>query len=143
MKLSSTAGMQGIGWATETFVGKASEAITKGMIVECLLSALIPDDDISIAISNGAGIGIYGVATEDIASGSSGLCVMSGVVKVLGGDTTAVGLAFMASTAGKAIAHAGDTTVALGFTTEALTDGALHTVIFDGFRPQHIGDFAT
>ena len=31
MKLSSTAGMQGIGWAQETFVGKASEAISSGL----------------------------------------------------------------------------------------------------------------
>ena len=70
MKLSSTAGMQGIGWAQETFVGIASEAVTKGQVVECLLSALEPDDDISIAIANAATVGIYAVATEDIASGS-------------------------------------------------------------------------
>ena len=140
MRLSSTAGMQGLGFAQETFVGIASEAITKGLIVECLLSALEPDDDISIAISNGSGVGIYGVALEDIASGARGRCCLSGKVEVQGGDTSAAGLVIMPNTSGKAILRAGNTTVAVGFTVDALAVSGLQTVLFDGFQPQHGGD---
>tara|TARA_R110000824_G_scaffold17046_1_gene69797 strand:+ start:5140 stop:5574 length:435 start_codon:yes stop_codon:yes gene_type:complete len=143
MKLSSTAGMQGIGWATETFVGKASEAITKGMIVECLLATLSPDDDQSIAISNGSGIGIYGVALEDIASGERGLCALSGKVKIIAGDTAAAGVPIMPNNAGKSLEHAGDdNTVAVGFQVELGVVGELKTCIFNGFCPQRTGDFA-
>jgi len=142
MKLSSTAGMQGIGWAQETFVGIASEAVTKGQVVECLLSALEPDDDISIAIANAATVGIYAVATEDIASGSRGLCVLSGKVEVLGGDTTGAGGAIMPNSSGQVVAHAGDNTVAVGFCVDTLAAGVLKTCLFDGFRPQRTGDFA-
>ena len=139
MKLSSTAGMQGIGWAQETFVGKASEAITKGMVVECLITALEPDDDQSIAIANGAGFGIYGVALEDIASGKTGLCCLSGKCEALGGDTSGAGTPLMANSSGKVVALTGNDTVSIGFNVDALTDGALHTVLINGFCPQTIG----
>ena len=143
MKLSSTAGMQGIGWATETFVGKASEAITKGMIVECTLTALEPDDDQEVSISNGSGIGIYGVALEDIASGERGLCALSGKVEVLAGDTAAAGTPIMPNASGQAIEVAGDDNkVSLGFRVDVGVVGALSTCIFNGFAPQRIGDFA-
>jgi len=139
MKLSSTAGMQGIGWAQETFVGKASEAITKGLVVECLLSALEPDDDQSVAISNGAGFGIYAVALEDIASGKRGLCCLSGKVEVQGGDTSGAGTPLMANSSGKVVALTGDDVVCLGLNVDVLATSGLQTVLFDGFQPQTIG----
>ena len=139
MKLSSTAGMQGIGWAQETFVGKASEAITKGLVVECLLSALEPDDDQSVAISNGSGFGIYAVALEDIASGKRGLCCLSGKVEVQGGDTSGKGTPLMANSSGKVIALTGDDVVCVGLNVDVLAATGLQTVLFDGFQPQTMG----
>ena len=139
MKLSSTAGMQGIGWAQETFVGKASEAITKGLVVECLLSALEPDDDQSVAIANGAGFGIYAVALEDIASGERGLCCLSGKVEVQGGDTSGVGTPIMANSSGKVVALTGDAVVCVGLSVDILAATGLQTVLFDGFQPQTMG----
>ena len=139
MKLSSTAGMQGIGWAQETFVGKASEAITKGMVVECLITALEPDDDQSIAIANGAGFGIYGVALEDIASGKTGLCCLSGKCEALGGDTSGAGTPLMANSSGKVVALTGNATVSSGFNVDALATSGLQTILFDGFQNQTIG----
>ena len=139
MKLSSTAGMQGIGWAQETFVGKASEAITKGLVVECLLSALEPDDDQSVAIANGAGFGIYAVALEDIASGERGLCCLSGKVEVQGGDTSGVGTPIMANSSGKVVALTGDDVVCVGLSVDILAATGLQTVLFDGFQPQTMG----
>ena len=139
MKLSSTAGMQGIGWAQETFVGKASEAITKGLVVECLLSALEPDDDQSVAISNGSGFGIYAVALEDIASGARGLCCLSGKVEVQGGDTSGKGTPLMANSSGKVIALTGDDVVCVGLNVDVLAATGLQTVLFDGFQPQTMG----
>ena len=139
MKLSSTAGMQGIGWAQETFVGKASEAITKGLVVECLLSALEPDDDQSVAIANGAGFGIYAVALEDIASGERGLCCLSGKVEVQGGDPSGVGTPIMANSSGKVVALTGDDVVCVGLSVDILAATGLQTVLFDGFQPQTMG----
>ena len=139
MKLSSTAGMQGIGWAQETFVGKASEAITKGLVVECLLSALEPDDDQSVAISNGSGFGIYAVALEDITSGARGLCCLSGKVEVQGGDTSGKGTPLMANSSGKVIALTGDDVVCVGLNVDVLAATGLQTVLFDGFQPQTMG----
>ena len=139
MKLSSTAGMQGIGWAQETFVGKASEAITKGLIVECLLSALEPDDDQTVSISNAAGFGIYGVALEDIASGERGLICLSGKVEVQGGDTSGAGTPLMANSSGKVVALTGDDVVCLGLNVDVLAATGLQTVLFDGFQPQTMG----
>jgi hypothetical protein len=139
MKLSSTAGMQGIGWAQETFVGKASEAITKGLVVECLLSALEPDDDQSVAIANGSGFGIYAVALEDIASGERGLCCLSGKVEVQGGDTSGVGTPIMANSSGKVVALTGDDVVCVGLSVDILAATGLQTVLFDGFQPQTMG----
>jgi len=139
MILSSTAGTQGIGWAQQNFVGKASEAITKGQVVECLLTALEPDDDQSIAIANGAGFGIYAVALEDIASGKSGMCCLSGKCEVLGGDASGAGTPLMANSSGQVIALTGDDVVSVGLNVDALTVGALHTVLFDGFQPQTMG----
>ena len=139
MKLSSTAGMQGIGWAQETFVGKASEAITKGQVVECLITALEPDDDQSVAISNGSGFGIYAVALEDIASGARGLCCLSGKVEVQGGDTSGKGTPLMANSSGKVIALTGDDVVCVGLNVDVLAATGLQTVLFDGFQPQTMG----
>jgi len=139
MKLSSTAGMQGIGWAQEIFVGKASEAITKGLVVECLLSALEPDDDQSVAIANGAGFGIYAVALEDIASGKRGLCCLSGKVEVQGGDTSGKGTPLMANSSGKVVGLTGDDVVCLGLNVDVLAVTGLQTVLFDGFQPQTMG----
>ena len=142
MQLSSTAGMQGLGFRTETFVGKASEAISKGQVVECLLTTLEPDDDISIAIANAATVGIYGVATEDIASGKRGVCVLSGKVEILGGDAATAGSPIMPNSSGQVVAHGGEPTVAVGFCVDTLAVGVLKTCLFDGFRPQRTGDFA-
>ena len=139
MKLSSTAGMQGIGWAQETFVGKASEAITKGLVVECLLSALEPDDDQSVAIANGAGFGIYAVALEDIASGARGLCCLSGKVEVQGGDTSGKGTPLMPNSSGKVVALTGDDVVSVGLNIDVLATSGLQTILFDGFQNQTIG----
>ena len=139
MKLSSTAGMQGIGWAQETFVGKASEAITKGQVVQCLITALEPDDDQSVAISNGSGFGIYAVALEDIASGARGLCCLSGKVEVQGGDTSGKGTPLMANSSGKVIALTGDDVVCVGLNVDVLAATGLQTVLFDGFQPQTMG----
>jgi len=145
MKLSSTAGMQGIGWAQETFVGKSGEAsatISKGHIVQCTLTALEPDDDQEVKLATGAITGIYGVALETITAGNRGLICLSGKVECMGGDTSAAGTPIMPQSGGEAIAHAGDATVSVGFAVDALTNAALHTVIFDGFAPQRTGDFA-
>ena len=139
MKLSSTAGTQGIGWAQETFVGKASEAITKGLVVECLLSALEPDDDQSVAIANGAGFGIYAVALEDIASGARGLCCLSGKVEVQGGDTSGKGTPLMPNSSGKVVALTGDDVVSVGLNIDVLATSGLQTILFDGFQNQTIG----
>ena len=139
MKLSSTAGMQGIGWAQETFVGKASEAITKGLVVECLLSALEPDDDQSVAIANAAGFGIYAVALEDIASGKTGLCCLSGKVEVQGGDTSGKGTPLMPNSSGKVVALTGDDVVSVGLNIDVLATTGLQTILFDGFQNQTIG----
>ena len=139
MKLSSTAGMQGIGWAQETFVGKASEAITKGLVVECLLSALEPDDDQSVAIANGAGFGIYAVALEDIASGDTGLICLSGKVEVQGGDTSGKGTPLMPNSSGKVVALTGDDVVSVGLNIDVLATSGLQTILFDGFQNQTIG----
>ena len=144
MKISSTARTQGIGWAQQNFVGKSGEAsatITKGSIVECTLATLEPDDDQEVKLALGADVGIYAVALEDIAAGKSGLCCLSGKVECLGGDTSAAGTAIMPESGGEAIEHEGDNTVSVGFAVDTLTDGALHTVLFDGFRPQRTGDF--
>ena len=139
MKLSSTAGTQGIGWAQETFVGKASEAITKGQVVECLITALEPDDDQSVAIANGAGFGIYGVALEDIASGKRGLCCLSGKCEAQGGDTSGPGTPLMANSSGKVVGLSGNDVVSVGFNVDTLATSGLQTVLFDGFQPQTWG----
>lgn len=139
MKLSSIAGMQGIGFAQETFVGLSGEAsanIAKGAIVECTLTALEPDDDQEVKLALGADAGIYAVALEAVAAGKRGLFCLSGKVECLGGDTSAAGTAIMPESGGEAIAWVAGGTVSVGFTVDALTDGALHTVLFNGFQPQ-------
>jgi hypothetical protein len=139
MRLSSTAGTQGIGWAQETFVGKASEAITKGQVVQCLITALEPDDDQSIAVATGAGFGIYGVALEDIASGKSGMCCLSGKCEALGGNTDGAGTPLMANSSGQVVGLSGSDVVCVGFNVDVLAVGVLKTVLFDGFQPQTWG----
>ena len=139
MKLSSTAGTQGIGWAQQNFVGKSGESsstISKGAIVECTLGSLEPDDDQEVKLALGDDAGIYAVALEDVAAGKRGLFCLSGKVECLGGDTSAAGSTIMPESGGKAIEWAAGGTVSVGFAVDTLTDGGLHTVIFDGFQPQ-------
>jgi len=136
MKLSPIAGMQGISWATETFVGKASEAISKGEVLECLLTALEPDDDQSVAKANGDAFGIYAVALEDIASGERGLCALSGKVEVLGGASVDAGDRIMPKNDGTMIEYSatGNNNVCCGICVDAMTSGSLSTVLFDGWQ---------
>tara|TARA_R100000152_G_C6729273_1_gene154187 strand:- start:506 stop:946 length:441 start_codon:yes stop_codon:yes gene_type:complete len=136
MKLSPTAGMQGISWATETFVGKATEAISKGNIVECTLTALEPDGDQEVSLSNADSFGIYAVALEDIASGETGLCALSGKVEVLGGGDVAAGVRFMPNATGKAVEHSGtgNNNVCCGIAVDTLSANNLGTVLFDGWQ---------
>ena len=139
MKLSSTAGMQGIGWAQETFVGKSGEAtatISKGHIVQCTLDALEPDDDQEVKLATGDAFGIYGVALETITAGKTGLICLSGKVEIMGGASIAEGVRFMPASGGEAAAYVGtaDNNVCCGVAVDTLADGALGTVLFNGWQ---------
>tara|TARA_R100000655_G_scaffold2919_2_gene11113 strand:+ start:5889 stop:6338 length:450 start_codon:yes stop_codon:yes gene_type:complete len=139
MKLSPIAGMQSIGWATETFVGKSGEAsatISKGHIVECTLTKLEEDANQEVKLATGDGFGIYAVALESVAAGEEGLFALSGKVEVIGGASVSAGVRIMPEAAGEAIAHVGtgNNNVCCGIAVDALTDGNLGTVLFDGFQ---------
>jgi|19_taG_2_1085344.scaffolds.fasta_scaffold74946_2 hypothetical protein len=139
MKLSSTAGMQGIGWAQETFVGKSGEAsatISKGHIVQCTLASLEPDDDQEVKLATGDGFGIYGVALEEIKAGKRGLICLSGKVEVMGGAAVTGGVRIMPESGGEAIAHVGtaDDNVCCGIAVDTLANATLGTVLFDGWQ---------
>jgi len=140
MKLSSIAGTQGIGFAQETFVGKASEDIAKGDLVQCLLTALEPDDDISISIASVFTHGIYGIALEAITNGKRGLCCLSGKVEAKAGATEAtLGKQLMGEAGGGLVQLTGNDVACVGLAVDAGTDGSLHTVIFDGFQLDNHG----
>ena len=139
MKLSSTAGTQGIGWAQETFVGKSGESsstISKGHIVQCTLDSLEPDDDQEVKLATGDAFGIYGVALEEIKAGKRGLIALSGKVEIMGGDSIAEGVRFMPESGGEATTYVGtgDNNVCCGVAVDALTDGALGTALFNGWQ---------
>jgi len=139
MKLSSTAGMQGIGWATESFVGKSGESsatISKGHIVQCTLAALEPDDDQQVLLATGDIFGIYGVALEEIKAGKTGMIALRGKVEIMGGASVSAGVRIMPQSGGEAIAHVGtaDNNVCCGVAVDALTNATLGTALFDGWQ---------
>ena len=140
MNLSPTGGMQSIGWATETFVGKSGEAsatISKGHIVECTLTKLEEDANQEVKLATGDGFGIYAVALESVAAGKEGLFALRGKVEVMGGATVSAGVRLMAEAGGEAIAFSGDNNCCIGVTVDAAANATLGTVLFNGWCIQN------
>jgi len=69
-----------------TVPAQAHAAISKGKVVQISIAT-----GITAAPSNNDRLGLFGVATEDVASGAEGSFQIRGVVEVMTGDTSAVG----------------------------------------------------
>ena len=80
--------------------------------------------------------GLFGICAEAIAASGTGKVHLKGRVEALGGDTSAAGLPLkFEHTTGEVVAAAeDDESLKVGINgEEALTDGVLHPIYFDGF----------
>jgi len=137
MKLSSTAGTQGIGWAQQNFVGKSGEAsatISKGHCCECTLTALEPDDDQEVKLATAISSGIYCIALEEVKAGKRGLFCLSGKVEAMGGTSTPAGGFLMPQVGGEVTTATGNDVVYIGVAVDLMANATLGTIIFDGFQ---------
>tara|TARA_R110002124_G_C8614130_1_gene485644 strand:+ start:81 stop:548 length:468 start_codon:yes stop_codon:yes gene_type:complete len=76
---------------------------------------------------------LHGVCLEAIADDAEGMVRFQGVVDALGGDTSAIGVATTVEGAsGELIATTTETDVVLALPLVALTNGGLHSVLFNG-----------
>jgi len=76
---------------------------------------------------------LHGVCLEDIADDGEGMVRFQGIVDALGGDTSTIGTALTTeATTGELIATTTETDVVLAVALGTLTDGGLHSVLFNG-----------
>lgn len=76
---------------------------------------------------------LHGVCLEDIADDGEGMVRFQGIVDALGGDTSAIGVpCTVEGTSGELIGTTTETDVVLALPLEALTNGGLHSVLFNG-----------
>ena len=76
---------------------------------------------------------LHAVCLEDIADDATGMVRVRGIVQALGGDTTAIGVPCTCeATSGELIATTTETDVVLALPLEALADGVLKSVYFNG-----------
>lgn len=69
-----------------TVPAQAHASISKGQVVQ-----IDPSTGVTSAPADNDRLGLFGVALDDVASGSEGTFQISGVVSVMTGDTSAVG----------------------------------------------------
>ena len=82
---------------------------------------------------------LHAVCLEDIADDATGMVRFRGIVQALGGDTTAIGVPCTCeATTGELIATTTSVDVVLALPMEALTDGNLHSVYFNGAGFGHV-----
>jgi len=82
---------------------------------------------------------LHAVCLEDIADDATGMVRFRGIVKALGGDTSAIGVPCTCeATTGELIATTTSVDVVLALPMEALTDGNLHSVYFNGAGFGHV-----
>tara|TARA_R110002110_G_scaffold70099_5_gene188562 strand:- start:525 stop:983 length:459 start_codon:yes stop_codon:yes gene_type:complete len=75
---------------------------------------------------------IHGVCLEAIAENATGMVRVRGIVDALGGDTTARGGVCTVDATGELVIAGTASDLVIAVVLEALTDGVLHPVLFDG-----------
>jgi hypothetical protein len=154
VSITPTQGPLGASFANEDVVLVADAAITKGQVCKLTLNTTSTEaafeifDAADVAVVADAEVGaagdfkFFGVALEDISSGSKGQFRLKGRVEAKGGDTAAIGTPLTCDAAGAlhtatlnppADADGGLRVIAVS-AFQALTDGALHPVLFDGIN---------
>ena len=143
---SPTQSPLGLQFVKEDVVLVADAAVTKGQVCKLTLDstnlvfdAATPAVAADAELDAASKFNFYGVALEDIAINKKGSFRVKGKVEAKGGDTSAVSTALTCDAAGALHAApvdpGADTDSSfriLAVNLEALTDGDLKTVIFDG-----------
>lgn len=154
VSITPTQGPLGASFANEDVVLVADAPITKGQVCKLTLNTTSTEaafeifDAADVAVVADAEVGLagdfkfFGVALEDISSGSKGQFRLKGRVEALGGGSVAIGTPLTCDAAGAlhaatlnppADADGGLRVIAVSAFQE-VTDGALHPVLFDGIN---------
>jgi len=148
VSIAPTQSPLGLQFLKEDAVLTADAAISKGQVCKLTLDATnlvfdaaTPAAAADTELTAPGAFNFFGVALEDIVSGAKGSFRIKGKVEALGGDTSVVNTALTCDAAGRLHAAPDDPGAdtdssfrVLALNLEALTDGGLKSVIFDGIN---------